>query len=271
LVSRLNSRRISDVQRRTRTLVTASAAVLCALGWLAAAGAQPRRRPPPAEKPEAGAAAASKDDAGGALSQDGGALSAEPAVRTDWDAAAKLSPLTPSPPEFSQGLPEGGAPPVDYDKLIADVAALRSRVATLSDGLFRSKLAIELETDGDRSKITRVSVSVDDGVVFPSASDPQAKNGGAGFHAEDYTPVFEHSIAPGKHAITVDADRSDLKDESFKTSARTRFTVDVPKDLRLLVQIRIEDNSTMGADFPGDRSGKYDLRFRVKAVAKGGK
>jgi len=24
----------------------------------------------------------------------------------------------------------------------------------------------------------------------------------------------------------------------------------------------------MGADFPSDRSGKYDLRFRVKAVAK---
>jgi hypothetical protein len=246
---------------------------MCALGWLAIASAQPKRRPPPAAaKDEAGAAAASKDDAGAsALVQDSGALAPEPAARTDWDAAAKLSPLTPNPPEFSQGLPEGGAPPVDYDKLIADVAALRARVATLSDGLFRSKLAIELETDGDRSRITRVTVSVDDGVVFPSASDPQAKSGGAGFHAEDFTPVFEHSIAPGKHAITVDAERSDVKDESFKTSARTRFTVDVPKDLRLLVQIRIGDESTMGADFPGDRSGKYDLRFRVKAIAKGGK
>ena len=259
------------MQKRTRTAVTALAAVLCALGWLAVAGAQPRRRPPPAaSKDEAGASAASKDD-GGALAQDAAALPAEPTVRTDWDASAKMSPLTPNPPEFSQGMPDGGAPPVDYDKLIADVAALRARVATLSDGLFRSKLAIELETDGDRAKITRVSVSVDDGVVFPSASDPQAKSGGAGFHADDYTPVFEHSIAPGKHAITVEAERADTKDESFKTSARTRFTVDVPKDLRLLVQIRIGDDSTMGADFPGDRSGKYDLRFRVKAVAKGGK
>jgi hypothetical protein len=37
------------------------------------------------------------------------------------------------------------------------------------------------------------------------------------------------------------------------------------------VDVRISDDSSMGADFPGDHSGKYDLRFRVKAVAKGGK
>jgi hypothetical protein len=183
-------------------------------------------------------------------------------IRTDWDAAAKLSPLTPTPGEFPQGGVDGGAAPQDYDKLIADVASLRARVATLSDGLFRSRLAIAIETDGDKTKLAKLTVSVDDGVVYSAP---------AGFRAEDFTPVFEHAIAPGKHAITIEAERADAKDESFKTIDRTRFTVDVPKDQRLAVDVRIGDDSTMGADFPSDRAGKYDLRFRVKAVAKGGK
>jgi hypothetical protein len=183
-------------------------------------------------------------------------------VRTDWDAAAKLSPLTPSPNEFPQGAVDGGAAPQDYDKLIADVAALRGRVAMLSDGLFRSRLAIAIETDGDKTKLTKLTVSIDDGVVYSAP---------AGFRAEDMTPVFEHAIAPGRHAITVEAERADAKDETWKTSDRTRFTVDVPKDQRLAVDVRIGDDSTMGADFPSDHAGKYELRFRVKAVAKGGK
>ena len=193
------------------------------------------------------------------------AIDAGPAmdvVHTDWDAAAKLSPLTPAPNEFPQGAVDGGAAPQDYDKLIADVAALRARVATLSDGLFRSKIAIALETDGDKTKLSKLTVSVDDGIVYSAP---------AGFRAEDFTPVFEHAIAPGKHAITVEAERVDPKDESFKTIDKTRFTVDVPKDQRLAVDVRIGDDSTMGADFPSDRAGKYDLRFRVKVVAKGGK
>ncbi len=44
--------------------------------------------------------------------------------------------------------------------------------------------------------------------------------------------------------------------------------VDVPRDNRVDVQVKVIDDSSMGADFPADRSGKYDLRFRVKAVAK---
>jgi hypothetical protein len=32
--------------------------------------------------------------------------------------------------------------------------------------------------------------------------------------------------------------------------------------------VKIIDDSAMGADFPSDKSGKYDLRFRVKASAK---
>ncbi len=213
-------------------------------------GGKPQAPPPG----EAGIADAS------APSPDAGAAT-EP-IRTDWDASAKLSPLTPTPSEFPQGSVDGGVAPQDYDKLIADVASLRARVATLSDGLFRSRIAIAIETDGDKMKLSKLTVSVDDGVVYSAP---------AGFRAEDFTPVFEHAIAPGKHAITVEAERVDAKDETWKTIDRTRFTVEVPKDQRLAVDVRIGDESTMGGDFPGDHAGKYDLRFRVKAVAKGGK
>lgn len=225
-------------------------------GSLALAQPAGKRAGKPPAPPAADAAIA---DASSPLAVDAGAAS-EP-VRTDWDAAAKLSPLTPAPNEFPQGNVDGGAAPPDYDKLIADVAALRGRVATLSDGLFRSRLAIAIETDGDKMTLSRITVSVDDGVVYTSPS----------FHADDFTPVFEHAIAPGKHAITVEAERTYAKDETWKTIDRTRFTVEVPKDQRLAVDVRIGDDSTMGADFPGDRAGKYDLRFRVKAVTKGAK
>ena len=47
----------------------------------------------------------------------------------------------------------------------------------------------------------------------------------------------------------------------------TRFVVDVPRDQRVDAHVRIEDDSTMGRDFPGDRSGRYDLRVRVRAAA----
>ena len=34
------------------------------------------------------------------------------------------------------------------------------------------------------------------------------------------------------------------------------------------MQIKIGDDSDMGKDFPGDKSGSYDLRVRVKAEAR---
>ena len=63
-------------------------------------------------------------------------------------------------------------------------------------------------------------------------------------------------------------DRNDERDETFRTSQRSRFVVDVPKDFRLGVELRLTDESTMGADFPGDRAGRYELRVRMKAAAR---
>jgi hypothetical protein len=102
-------------------------------------------------------------------------------------------------------------------------------------------------------------VALDDGVVYTAP---------ATFAASDTTPVYDHAVAPGRHAVTIDVDRKDSRDESFRTSQRSRFTIDVPRDNRVTVQVKIIDDSSMAADFPSDHSGKYDLRFRVKAVAK---
>ena len=149
--------------------------------------------------------------------------------------------------------------PVDYDKLLADVAALRARVSAVADSLYRSRVGVALQIDGDHAKIAWLAVSLDDGVVYTAP---------ANFAASDMTTVYDHAVAPGRHAVTIDVDRKDDRDESFRTSQRSRFIIDVPRDNKVQVDVKIIDDSSMGGDFPSDRSGKYDLRFRVKAVAK---
>jgi hypothetical protein len=65
----------------------------------------------------------------------------------------------------------------------------------------------------------------------------------------------------------VEVDRKDDRDDTFSDSQRTRFILDVPRDQRLAVTLRVGDDSDMGKNFPGDHSGKYDLRVRMKAAA----
>jgi hypothetical protein len=171
----------------------------------------------------------------------------------------KASPLNPQPAELPSNAVDAGIP-VDYDRLLADIAALRARVAAVADNLYQSRIAIALQLDNDHARIARLTVSLDDGVVFTAPPT---------FAASDMTQVYDHAVAPGRHTVTVDVDRKDARDEAFRTSQRSRFTVDVPRDNRVEVQVKVIDDSSMGADFPSDKSGKYDLRFRVKAVAKG--
>ena len=173
------------------------------------------------------------------------------------DGGVRLSPLNPTAQEFPGGVDAGT--PVDYDRLLADIAALRARVAAVSDNLYQSRVAVALQTDGDHGKIARLTVSLDDGVVYTAP---------AAFAASDMTIVYDHAVAPGRHAVTIDIDRKDERDESFRTSQKNRFTIDVPRDNRVEVQVKIVDDSSMGKDFPADKSGQYDLRLRVKAVAK---
>jgi hypothetical protein len=175
-----------------------------------------------------------------------------------YDGGERPSPLNPQANEFPMAAPSLDASAVDYDKLIGDISSLRARVAAVGDTLFHSKIAIAVRTDG-RAKIGRMVVSLDDGAVYSAPSN---------FHSDDTTTIYEHAVAPGHHAITVDIDRNDDRDETFRTSQRSRFIVDVVKDERLAVDLRVGDESTMGADFPSDHSGHYDLRVRMKATSR---
>ena len=239
-----------------------SAVLLAGLTTLATLAVAQRGRPvgkPPAKPP-----AASKDAAPSEDSTDGGAGAAPastasvPAPPADLgDGGVRPSPLNPAPQE-SPGSVDAGTP-VDYDRLLADIAALRARVAAVSDNLYQSRVAVALLTDGDHGKIARLTVSLDDGVVYTAP---------AAFAASDMTVVYDHAVAPGRHAVTIDIDRKDERDESFRTSQKNSFTIDVPRDNRVEVQVKIIDDSSMGKDFPADKSGAYDLRLKVKAVAK---
>lgn len=225
--------------------------------------AQPRGRgrskpqPPPAASTLSKATAAA--DAGEPPADAGASAQAEPpALESDaTDGGVRSSPLNPRAEELPSLTPDGGAPP-DYDRILADVAALRARVSTVANAFYKARVAVTLRLDADHAKITRLVVSLDDGVVFTAQK---------GFQADEARPVYERAVAPGKHTVTVDIDRQDERDATFVTSQRTRFVVDVPRDHRVDAHVRIEDDSTMGRDFPGDRSGRYDLRVRVRAAA----
>ena len=216
-----------------------------------AAAAKPK--PTPAAK-DAGAAPAPAEP----TSADGGdAPPVEPPPANEATDGGRPSPLNPTAQEMP-GNADAGAP-IDYDRLLADIAALRARVAAVSDNLYQSRINVMLETDTSHAKITKLTVALDDGVIYTAP---------ASFAASDMTTVYDHAVAPGRHAVTIDVERKDDRDESFRTSQRNRFMVDVPRDNALKVEVRLTDDSSMGGDFPADKSGKYDLRFRVKATAK---
>jgi hypothetical protein len=235
--------------------------------------AQPRR--PPAgrggarPKPSASAAGDNPyDTSGAAAAPSASASSAAAAPATSGSvgvappppaspSGGALSPLNPAPNEFS----DGGAPAmtVDYDRLLADVAALRARVAAVSDTMYRTKIAISLETSGDHGRIAALSVSIDDGVVWTSP---------ASFRADDTTKIYEHSVAPGHHAVTIDIERRDDRDDTFRSTQRSRFVVDVPNDQNLGCVVKLWDDSDIGGDFRSDRKGQYELRVRMRARAE---
>jgi hypothetical protein len=232
--------------------------------------AQPRGKPSrPAPKPKPAASAGTEspsDDKSAAPSSSPSAAAATapsetvpvaaPAADTTPD-GGKLSPLNPAANEFSEA---GASPPsLDYDRLMTDIGALRARVAAVSDTLFHSRIAIAIETTGDHGRIAALSVSLDDGVVWTSP---------AAFRPEEATTVYDHAVAPGHHAVTVDIERRDDRNDTFRSAQRSRFIVDVPADERLSVDLKLWDDSGMGGDFPSDKSGQYDLRVRARAKAQ---
>jgi hypothetical protein len=260
---------------RTRLALALSIGASLALVGLAVAKPAPPK--PPKGKPDAAVETGPYDDASatapptGAAASDAGTVTAMPVVVdggpiaaplgvATGDGGVKSSPLTPAPNEFPTANPLADAGvTVDYDKIMGDIAALRARAAAVGDTLFHSRIAISLETDGSHAKIGRLVVSLDDGPVYTAKPD---------FRADDMSPIYAHALAPGRHALSIDIDRKDDRNDGFKSSQRSRFIVDVPRDQELSVELQVDDDSSMGKDFPSDQSGRYDLRVRMKAKAR---
>jgi hypothetical protein len=218
--------------------------------------AQPKRT---AKEPEDRPAAAKAD-------KDKAEPKAEPAPATGSDDLGapppkvtageenKLSPLNPEANEFSDGGTQ--APPVEYDKLLGDIAALRSRVSAVTTTLFASKVRVVVETRGNDARVASFTVTLDGGVVFTA---PER------FLAEDERTVYEHSVAPGHHVVGVDIERFDTRNKEYRTWQSSRFSVVIPESKLVDAHLIIQDSSDMGKDFPDDQDGEYDLRVRLRA------
>lgn len=177
-----------------------------------------------------------------------------PQPKTTGPEAPKPSPLTPEKNE----LPGVTAPaaPVQLDKLMADIATLRARVAALTTSLFSSKLRVYVRTEGDDARIETFVITLDDGVVF--RSDP-------GFLAEDEKVLYDHALAPGSHVIGLEIERKDARGPAFRTWQTSRFAIQVPERKTLEAIVVVVDDSDMADDFPDDQDGKYDLRVKLRA------
>jgi hypothetical protein len=201
-----------------------------------------------AESAEAGAPAPADTESAG------DDLGDPPPKTTKQDDKTKPSPLTPKPEEFPDG---GAAPaPAEYDKLLGDIAALRSRVAALTTTLFKSKLRVLVETEGDDARITSFRVTVDDGVVYVA---------GESFSAEDERTVYEHAVAPGHHVLGVEIERVDARNREYKTWQVTKMSIVVPESKVLEALVSLEDDSGMAEDFPDDQDGEYELNVKLRA------
>jgi hypothetical protein len=213
-------------------------------------------KPEPA-KPEAPAAPAEGAPAAGSSSSSvtsGDELGAPPPKPGTEAAGPKRSPLTPESNEFPQGAPK--PPPVAYDKLLADIAALRGRVAAVTTTLFSSKLRVLVGVEGDDARIATFRVTLDDAVAY---SAPERLGGG------EPQVVYEHAVAPGHHMLGVEIERYDARNREYRTYQASKFAIVVPESKRLETSFRIQDDSDMADDFPDDQDGEYDLRIRLRA------
>jgi hypothetical protein len=266
---------------RFRSGVLAGIAVLAlSLGASAQTKGRGLKRPPPSTAPKASAApAASSEPAQDAKEKDKetppaketssgeAAPSSDPATSgddlgapppktvTEQKPGTQPSPLTPAPGEFPTGAPK--PPPVQYDKLLADIAALRSRVAAVTTTLFSSKLRVVVQMDGDDARIASFKVTLDDGIVY-AAPDR--------FSPGEPKAVYEHAVASGHHFVGVEIERYDVRNRQYRTFQTSKFSIVVPESKRVETMFTIEDDSDMAEDFPDDQDGEYDLHVNLRAT-----
>jgi hypothetical protein len=217
-----------------------------------AAKAEAEKKSVPSETEKSDKPAATSETASSTGADDLGAPppkdQAEPRPET------KPSPLTPAPAEFPSGVAK--PPPFEYDKLLGDIAALRSRIAALTTTLFASKLRVVVETRGDDARVAAFNVTLDDGVVFAA---PER------FSADEERTVYEHAVAPGHHVVGLDIERYDSRSKQYRTWQSSRFSVIVPENKLVDTHLVVIDDSDMAEDFPDDADGEYDLRVKLRA------
>lgn len=237
--------------------------IACASLATALSSAQPGKKPAATkeeDRAKADAAKGAKPEAAPAPDASGQSTGTDdlgappPKDVTEQKPEKQPSPLTPKPEEFPSGVAK--PPPFEYDKLLGDIAALRSRVAALTTTLFASKLRVVVETRGDDARLASFNITLDDGVVF-AAPDR--------FTAEDERTVYEHAVAPGHHVVGVEIERYDSHNKEFRTWQSSRFSVVVPENKLVDTHLTVIDASGMGEDFPSDQDGEYDLRVKLRA------
>lgn len=180
-----------------------------------------------------------------------------PATAAPTTSGTPVSPLTPRPDE-TPPVKASVKPAASYDELMAEIATLRARVSMLGNAVWKSKVKVTFRMRGSHAQIAWAHLSLDGARVW---SAPK------GFAAEDDTAIFEGGVAPGPHALTIEIERRDDRDPSFKSIEKTTVTIAVPNGKTLEVESRLEDDSSMGGDFPSGESGKYDLGLKIKAKA----
>jgi hypothetical protein len=200
--------------------------------------------PAPSAAPEAATPSSSGDSK----------LDEPPPPRSDKTTGPGISPLTPEANELPPSAPK--ASPEILDKLMADIATLRGRVAALTTSLFSSKLRVSVRTSGDDARIQGFVVTLDEGVVYRAQ---------AGFIAEDDKIVYEHAAAPGNHVVGIEVERQDTRGASFRTWQVSRFAIQIPERKTLEASVRVEDDSDMADDFPDDKDGEYELGVKLRA------
>jgi hypothetical protein len=166
------------------------------------------------------------------------------------------SPLNPTPEEFPR--PGSNVASAELDALMSRVAALRSRIAALSSTLFSSKLRVELRAAGDTVRLKSLKVSLDGGLVYTAPTQSVF---------EQPQVVYEHAVAAGPHVLALEVEQQDLRQPQFSTWQTSRFVVVVPERRQLWTRFELEDDSSMGEDFPEDQAGHYELNVRLHAEA----
>jgi hypothetical protein len=218
------------------------------------AGAPEPAASPPAPAPAADKPAADKPAAAEPPPSSASDLGEPPPKTTGASGETKLSPLTPEPGEF----PKGGVapPPVSYDKLLGQIAALRSRVAAVTTTLYKSKLKVSVAAESDDAVVAGFVVTLDDGVVYTA---PER------FSPEELQVVYSQAVAPGHHVVGIEVERYDSRNREYRTWQSSKFTVVVPENKTLSASVIVEDDSDMAEDFPDDQDGEFELNVRLRA------